>query len=256
MKKKWHRYHYKNLTYFGLSVLIGLILLKTTFFREIVFHLGNLGYIGAFFGGILFVSTFTVSIGTALLLLLAETLHPIAIGLIAGFGAVLSDLTIFHYIRNKGLGDEIKYFFEFFGSDKLRHLIHSKYFSWTLPVLGAIIIASPLPDEMGIGLMGISKLKTSQFILLSFVLNSIGIFIIVSAGAFFKPGLVSIKFERKKFQQRPTFSAQNYNTSNMEGAVKLFEAFQALSFEAKRALTYLVEWPLIVGLSQLLNPLN
>jgi len=32
----------------------------------------------------------------------------------------------------------------------------------------------------------------------------------------------------------------------MEGAVKLFEAFQALSFEAKRALTYLVEWPLIV----------
>ena len=187
MKKKWHRYHYKNLTYFGLSVLIGLILLKTTFFREIVFHLGNLGYIGAFFGGILFVSTFTVSIGTALLLLLAETLHPIAIGLIAGFGAVLSDLTIFHYIRNKGLGDEIKHFFEFFGSDKLRHLIHSKYFSWTLPVLGAIIIASPLPDEMGIGLMGISKLKTSQFILLSFVLNSIGIFIIVSAGAFFKP---------------------------------------------------------------------
>ena len=67
------------------------------------------------------------------------------------------------------------------------HLIHTKYFSWTLPVLGAVIIASPLPDEMGVGLMGISKLKTSQFILLSFVLNSIGIFIIVSAGAFFKP---------------------------------------------------------------------
>ena len=187
MKKKWHRYHYKNLTYFGLSILIGLILLKTTFFREIVFHLGNLGYIGAFFGGVLFVSTFTVSIGTALLLLLAETLHPIEIGLIAGFGAVLSDLTIFHFIRNKGFDSEIKHLIETLGGDKIIHLIHTKYFSWTLPVLGAIIIASPLPDEMGVGLLGISKLKTSQFILLSFILNSIGIFVIVSAGAFLKP---------------------------------------------------------------------
>ena len=149
--------------------------------------MGNYGYIGAFFGGILFVSTFTVSIGTALLLLLAETLHPIEIGIIAGIGAVVGDLVIFQYIRNKGLISEIKHFFEFFGSDKLKHLVHTKYFSWTLPVLGAIIIASPLPDEMGVGLMGISKLKTSQFILLSFVLNAIGIFIVVTAGSLFKP---------------------------------------------------------------------
>lgn len=187
LEKRWRRYHYKNLTNFGISILIGLVLLKTLFFREFIFHLGNLGYIGAFFGGMLFVSTFTVSIGTALLLLLAESLHPIEIGIIAGIGAVVGDLVIFQYIRSKGLIDEIKHFFEFFGSDKLRHLIHTKYFSWTLPVLGAIIIASPLPDEMGVGLMGISKLKTSQFILLSFVLNAIGIFLIVSAGAILRP---------------------------------------------------------------------
>jgi len=90
-------------------------------------------------------------------------------------------------VRNRGLISEIKHFFEFFGSDKLKHLMHTKYFSWTLPVIGAIIIASPLPDEMGVGLMGISKLKTKQFILLSFILNSIGIFLIASAGRYFKP---------------------------------------------------------------------
>ncbi len=187
LERRWRRYHFKNLTYFGISIVVGLILLKTPFFREIIFHLGNFGYIGAFFGGILFVSTFTVSIGTALLLLLAETLHSIEIGIIAGIGAVVGDLIIFQYIRSKGLISEIKHFFEFFGGDKLKHLIHTKYFSWTLPVLGAIIIASPLPDEMGVGLMGISKLKTSQFILLSFVLNAIGIFLVVSAGLLFKP---------------------------------------------------------------------
>lgn len=186
-ERKWRGNHFKNLTYFGISIVVGLILLKTPFFRELVFYLGSYGYIGAFFGGILFVSTFTVSIGTALLLLLAETLHPIEIGIIAGIGAVVGDFIIFQYIRNKGLISEIKHFFEFFGSDKLKHLVHTKYFSWTLPVLGAIIVASPLPDELGIGLMGISKLKTSQFILLSFVLNAIGIFLIVSTGVILRP---------------------------------------------------------------------
>jgi hypothetical protein len=152
-----------------------------------IFHLGNYGYIGAFFGGILFVSTFTVSIGTALLLLLAETMRPVEIGLIAGVGAVIGDLLVFQYIRSKGIVSEIKHFFDFFGGDKIKHLIHTKYFSWTLPVLGAIIIASPLPDELGIGLMGISKLKTKQFVLLSFILNTIGICLVVSIGTVLKP---------------------------------------------------------------------
>lgn len=187
LEKKWRRYHYKNVTYFILSVIIGVLLLNTSLFRQLIFHIGNLGYIGAFFGGFFFVSTFTVSIGTALLLLLSETLHPIEIGLIAGIGAVIGDLTIFHYIRNKGLGGEIKHLVNILGGDKIIHLIRTKYFSWTLPVLGAIIIASPLPDEMGVGLLGISKMKASQFILLSFILNSIGIFLIVFAGVILKP---------------------------------------------------------------------
>jgi len=117
---------------------------------------------------------------------LAEYLNPWEIALIAGVGAVIGDMTIFQFIRTKGLVDEIKHFFQYFGSDKLHHLIHTKYFSWTLPVIGAIIIASPLPDELGIGLMGISHLKTWKFVLVSFLLNSIGIFLIVSSSILVK----------------------------------------------------------------------
>lgn len=187
LERKWRRYHYKNLTYLGISIVLGLVFIKTPYFREFVFHLGNYGILGAFIGGMLFVSTFTVSIGTVLLLLLAETMNPLIIGAVAGIGAVVGDLIIFQYIRNKGLVSEIKHFFDFFGGDKIAHLLHTKYFSWTLPVLGAVIIASPLPDELGVSLMGISKMKTNRFILLSFILNTIGIFLIVSAGAIFKP---------------------------------------------------------------------
>ena len=122
-----------------------------------------------------------------ILALLAESLSPIEIGIIAGLGAVIGDLTIFRFIRNEGLTSEISHFFSYFGGDKIFHLLHTKYFSWTLPVVGALIIASPLPDEFGVSLMGISKMKTSKFIVLSFILNSLGIFLVVTASLAIRP---------------------------------------------------------------------
>ena len=183
----WHRYRYKNLTYLSISIILSLFLLRWEPFRQLLFHLGNWGYIGAFIGGVLFVSTFTVAIGTVVLMFLAETLSPIEIGIIAGVGAVVGDLTIFQFIRNKGLVDEIKHLFQYFGGDKVSHLVQTKYFSWTLPVVGAIVIASPLPDELGVSLMGISRMKTLNFLIISFILNSVGIFLVITAALAVRP---------------------------------------------------------------------
>lgn len=186
VKYRWHRYHYKNLTYLFISFLVAMFLLQSASFRSVVTHLGTYGYIGALLGGALFVSTFTVSLGTVILMLLAKTLNPVVMCIIAGMGAVMGDLAIFQFIRMRGLETEIKHFFNYFGGAKIKHLIHTKFFSWTLPVVGALIIASPLPDELGVSLMGISRLKTSQFVILSFILNSIGIFIVVTAASMIK----------------------------------------------------------------------
>lgn len=186
MKKRWHRYHYKNLTYFGISLVIAIFLFRNQSFHLMLLHLGKFGYIGALIAGILFVSTFTVSVGTVILFNLAGYLNPFEIAIIAGVGAVIGDMTIFQFVQTKGLVNEIKHFFDYFGSDRLKHLIHTKYFGWTLPVVGAIIIASPLPDELGIGLMGIAHMKTWKFIIVSFLLNSIGILLVVSSTLIFK----------------------------------------------------------------------
>lgn len=53
--------------------------------------------------------------------------------------------------------------------------------------IGAFIIASPFPDEIGVSLMGISKLKTYQFLLIAFALNILAVFLIISASSFIKP---------------------------------------------------------------------
>ncbi len=183
----WKQWKYKNLTLFFISILFAIFLSQFEGFHAFLLHLGNLGYLGAFLAGALFVSTFTVATGAVILLVLAERLSPIEIGIIAGLGAVVGDFTIFRFIKNN-LTEELKNIYDHIdGNHHFTKLLHSKYFGWTLPVIGAIIIASPFPDEIGVSLMGISKMKTYQFLLISFILNAIGIFLVVSASLVIKP---------------------------------------------------------------------
>jgi uncharacterized membrane protein YdjX (TVP38/TMEM64 family) len=150
-------------------------------------NLGGLGYVGAFIAGVLFVSTFTVATGAIILLVLAEKLSALEIGIIAGMGAVFGDYVIFRFIKDNLAGEVKDIYNHIDGNHHVQRLFHTKYFSWTLPVIGAIIIATPFPDEIGVSLMGISKMKTYQFLIISFILNAIGIFLIVSASTIIKP---------------------------------------------------------------------
>ncbi len=183
----WHRWKYKNLTFLFISIMIAFFLSRYEPFHAFLLNLGGFGYIGAFLAGMLFVSTFTVATGAVILLVLAETLSPVEIGIIAGLGAVVGDFTIFHFIKDN-LTQELESIYDHIDGDHhFKKVLHTKYFSWTLPVIGAIIIASPFPDEIGVSLMGISKMKTYQFLLISFILNAIGIFLVVSASLVIKP---------------------------------------------------------------------
>ncbi len=179
-------YRYKNLTLLIISFVLALFLSRQEAFHNFLLNLGDLGYIGAFLAGILFVSTFTISTGAVILLVLAEKLSPIELGIIAGAGAVIGDLLIFKFVKDN-LISEVEPIYNQLGGKHLTSLLHTKYFSWSLPVIGAIIIASPLPDEIGVSLLGISKMKTFKFLIISFILNAIGIFLIVSASNFIKP---------------------------------------------------------------------
>lgn len=136
------------------------------------------GLIGAFVGGIMFASVFTVASGTIILLSLAHTLPIWQVAVTAGLGAIITNFFIFRFVRDD-LYNEIKDVYELFGHRHLTTLLHTKYFHWFLPLVGAIIIASPLPDELGVSLLGISQMSQGKFLLLAFALNTIGISLIL-----------------------------------------------------------------------------
>lgn len=180
-------WRYKNLTIAFLGILLAIGLTRIHGFHTFLAHLGTLGYIGAFVCGILFVSTFTMATSVVILFTLAEYLSPVEIGLIAGLGAVVGDLIIFHLIRDDLESELVDIYERVDTKSHLRNLLHSKYFNWMLPVIGATIIASPLPDELGVSLMGISRMNPIRFAIVSYILNSIGIFLVVSSSFFFAP---------------------------------------------------------------------
>ena|SRR3989338_1443355 len=184
INSRWQHWHYKNTVLLVLSLALFFFFADHPIVKNTISLINGFGYFGAFISGILFVSIFTVAPAAVVLFFLAETLNPLLVAVFAGVGAVLGDYLIFRFLRDR-VFDELKPLYLNHGGNFLIKLFKTPYFAWFLPIFGAFIIASPFPDEIGIGLLGASKLKSWQFLLLTFLLNTVGIFIVIIAARSF-----------------------------------------------------------------------
>lgn len=175
----WRKFKYPYLTSVLISIFIAIFLAFNETFKNWLLHLGSLEYIGALLAGGLFVSSFTAPISIVVIGIMAQNIHPIALGLIGGVGAVMGDYLVFKLVRSN-IQNELTTLFGKEETSHIKALLHSKYIAWTLPIIGVFIIASPLPDELGVSLLGISKMSDARFILISYLSNSIGILMIAS----------------------------------------------------------------------------
>lgn len=183
---KWFRnYKYKGLTFIFISIVLTIFLSKYNFLNNGLFNLRHIPLLGSFIAGIFYVSASTTALGILMFSDLAKTLSPIEIAVIAGLGGAVADFVLFRFFRDD-LVSEIRPIYNKLGGRHLTNLMYHKYFRWSLPIIGAIIIASPFPDELGVSLMGLSKIKNYQFILLSLALDITGIFLLVSAFSLIK----------------------------------------------------------------------
>ena len=127
--------------------------------------------------GTLFTSVFTTPISIVAFTNIAQTTNLLAMAWWGAWGAVLGDLILFLFIRDT-LSEDINYLLQMTKHRKLFAIFKRGIFRWFTPFIGALIIASPLPDELGIAIMGFSKIRTSVLIPVSFAMNFLGIFMI------------------------------------------------------------------------------
>ncbi len=183
--ERYKNWQYKN-TALLITVLIILIFLsKTPFLVNAINKIGGFGYLSSFVSGAFFVSIYTVAPATIILYDLAEKLNPFLVAVTAGAGAVIGDYMIFKYLKGTVFKELSPLFSRITLPTLFTKTFKTPYFAWTLPILGALIVASPLPDEAGICMMGLSKIKKWQFILVTFLLNSVGILIVITVAKSF-----------------------------------------------------------------------
>lgn len=161
-----------------LSIIVFLLLMDTPVVHLLIRQIGQYGYLGSFITGIFIVSTFTIAPASVVLFHLAQDYNPYLIALSAGAGSVIGDLLIFRFFKDR-IFSEFSPLVDRLKKQHVFELFKGPHFGWLAPVIGALIIASPLPDEIGVGLMGLGKVKEWQFIILTFVLNTFGIFMLV-----------------------------------------------------------------------------
>ena len=164
-----------------VSIALSIWLFKTDVIAQLLKQVSESGLIVAvFFEGFFFTSILTTP---PAIIAIAESAASIAawkLALIGAAGAVCGDLLVFRFVKSRLV------------EDLLSAVLHPRVLQWGRvinrgplwwlgPICGALVIASPLPDEIGLVMMGLSSIRFFTFVPISFAANAVGIFMIALA---------------------------------------------------------------------------
>lgn len=180
--KRLFKYRYPKLTLLIVFSILAYFVFSDYRVGGFISNLGELKYLGIFIGGLLFSFGFTTPFAIGFFVI-ANPDNILLSALIGGFGAFISDLFIFKIIR-------FSFMDEFRRLEKTKPLkeiidlaekdLSYRFRHYLLYVVAGIIIASPLPDELGVTMLaGLSHIKPWAFSLISFTMSSIGILIML-----------------------------------------------------------------------------
>ncbi|HBQ50873.1 TPA: hypothetical protein DD690_02730 [Candidatus Daviesbacteria bacterium] len=164
---------------FIFSLSIAWYLIKSGLLHDLIITVLPLKFIAEFLAGMFYTSFLTSPISMAMIVVLAENNNPIILALLAGMGAVVGDLVIIKFFKEK-LSKDVSLITRELQLKKINNFLIKWKLEFITPLIGAIIIASPLPDELGLMMLGASNLKYYQIIILTYLLNTAGILLIVT----------------------------------------------------------------------------
>lgn len=169
-----YKYLGRDMFFILLSVLLAILMVRLGVVKNIIGFAQEGKILGSFLAGIFFTSAFTIAPASIALAELSQTTSIWTVALCGACGAVVGDMVLFLFIRDR-FADDLERALHAYHDRKLTRFFHQKFFHWLTPLIGAVIIASPLPDEMGITMMGVSKIRTWTLVGISFVMNFVGV---------------------------------------------------------------------------------
>lgn len=159
------------------SIIIATLLFDFGLVQKFVHLFEGYKWIGIFLSGLFFTSIFTTAPSIVLLTGFAQNSSLSELVIFGGLGAMIGDFILFKFIKDR-ISEDFKYLFNFSKKKRAREIFRTNIFRFFVPTIGALIIASPLPDEIGIAMLGMTKINNRFFLALSFIFNGIGIAIV------------------------------------------------------------------------------
>jgi hypothetical protein len=173
--------YYKNcrhdLFWLGFSIILTFFLVHFGILESILSVSQEWFIVTSFVAGMFWTSMFTISPASIAIAHLSHSIDFMTLATWGALGAMISDLIIFHFIRDV-FSEDIEGAIKTSRFKRLLSKTHFTFLRWFGPLVGALVIISPLPDEIGLSLMGVSKMKTRYLIPTTFILNFIGIYLI------------------------------------------------------------------------------
>jgi len=167
----------QDLFFIAVSIILATCAAQAGLVDWVVDAVADFRYLAIFVSGMFFTSVFTTPVAIVALGELAVHNNIWLVALLGGLGAVSGDYLIFRFVRDR-VSEDFGYLLSISKVKRLPHLFRTEAFRWFAPFLGALVIASPLPDEIGVAILGFSKLDERTFLPLSYIANSFGILVI------------------------------------------------------------------------------
>lgn len=131
----------------------------------------------SFLAGLFFTSLLTTAPAIAVLGELAQEGNLFLVAAVGAMGSVVGDFLIFMFVRDR-VSRDAEFLLRGPRMMRIFHVFKHRRFRRILPWVGALIIASPLPDELGLALLGVSKLRNRTFVFISYSMNFGGIVLV------------------------------------------------------------------------------
>jgi len=176
----WLRYEYKHTTIAILLLAIFVFLFDTAFLNAAFDFLKQQAYVGAFVAGVLSASFFTAAPAVVLTIELATgSLDPLMLALIAGIGNAVGDILLLLFFEER-IFHELRPLLRRLGFVRKRSR-RRKRASPAMLLTGSFILMTPLPDEVGLALLGISHFPRAFIFIICLALNTLGAAVVVLA---------------------------------------------------------------------------
>ena len=161
-----------------VSVAVAIVLVQSGSVHTILERSQEWKLVSSFIAGIFFVIIFTAAPAAVVLIELSQSYSLFWVALFAALGGLCGDLVIFRFVKTR-LSISLLELLKKPTLERWQTIMRLRHWRWLLQLIGAVIIASPLPDELGVALLGLSKMSTARFAVLSFVLNFVGLLVIL-----------------------------------------------------------------------------